>query len=168
MDSDAGGHHAGGLLNWLGLSTGLPVLVWLTSFLACFSFVGLAVQQVSEVVTGQPLHWAVACGAALVLGSVFNSFAALGLTRIFPEFESTAINAEALLRRRGIVLEGTARRGFPARAKVVDHHGQAHYVMVEPHNDIDEIAQGQTALLVRREGSVFFVLPDASTPFSSV
>jgi Protein of unknown function (DUF1449) len=60
------------------------------------------------------------------------------------------------------VLEGTARRGQPARAKVVDQFGQAHYVMVEPHDDDGVIAQGDTGLLVRREGSLFFVLPDST------
>jgi hypothetical protein len=35
--------------------------------------------------------------------------------------------------------------------------------MVEPHHDEDIIAQGETALLVRREGSTFFVLPDTHT-----
>jgi hypothetical protein len=33
--------------------------------------------------------------------------------------------------------------------------------MVEPHHDDHVIAQGETALLVRKEGAVFFVLPDA-------
>jgi hypothetical protein len=54
-------------------------------------------------------------------------------------------------------------RGSPPRtagpSKVIDRYGQAHYVMVEPHHDEDVIPQGETALLVRREGSLFFALP---------
>ena len=68
--------------------------------------------------------------------------------------------AEDLIMRRGVILEGAARRGHPARAKVLDQHKQAHYVMVEPHNDDDIIAQGETAMLVRKEGTIFFGLPD--------
>ncbi|MFD2135041.1 OB-fold-containig protein [Novosphingobium resinovorum] len=32
--------------------------------------------------------------------------------------------------------------------------------MVEPHDDADAIPSGETALLVRREGQVFFAVPD--------
>ena len=70
--------------------------------------------------------------------------------------------------RRGTILEGTARRGQPARAKVVDQHGQAHYVMVEPHNDSDVVAPGETALLVRRAGPTFFVVPDVSPSLRAI
>jgi hypothetical protein len=43
-----------------------------------------------------------------------------------------------------------------ARAKVIDGHGQAHYVMVEPHDTATELRTGDTVLLVRREGQTFF------------
>ncbi len=33
--------------------------------------------------------------------------------------------------------------------------------MVEPHDDADTIAQGETALLVRREGVIFYALPES-------
>jgi hypothetical protein len=109
------------------------------------------------------LHWGIAVAAALVVGLFANAFVAAGLSRIVPSYESTVINAADLLRHRGTVLEGTASRGHPARAKVVDAFGQAHYVMVEPHDDTDVIAPGETALLVRKEGPVFYVLPDVGT-----
>jgi hypothetical protein len=66
------------------------------------------------------------------------------------------------------VLEGTARRGYPARAKVIDQHGQAHYVMVEPHDDGDTVAQGETGLLVRQDGPLFFVLPETNKQLSII
>jgi hypothetical protein len=64
-----------------------------------------------------------------------------------------------------VILEGAARRGNPARAKVVYQHGQAHYVMVEPHYDDDVIGQGETALLVRKDHLIFFGLPDTDPTF---
>lgn len=153
---------AAGFLDWLGLGSQIPVLIWLTSLLACFSLVGVAIQQVATQVSGRPLHAAIAAGIALVIGAVLNSFVAAGFARILPTFESTAISRDELVRRRGTILEGEARRGFPARAKVIDQHRQVHYVMVEPHDDDAVIAQGETGLLVRREGSLFFFLPDAN------
>ncbi|MFA6114948.1 MAG: OB-fold-containig protein [Sphingomonas sp.] len=149
-----------GVLEWLGLGGGLPLLIWLTSLLCCFTIAGVAVQQIATGATGAPLHWGVASAIALATGGLANIFAARGLARILPGYESSVIDAGDLLRRRGTILEGTARRGFPARARIVDQHDQAHYVMVEPHDDADTIAQGETVLLVRREGVIFYALPE--------
>lgn len=150
------------VLGWLGLGDGLPILIWLTSLLGCFTLSGVVIQQVATGLLGGPLHWGIATGAAAVIGLILNIFAASGLARIMPGYESTVVSVEDLLMRRGTILEGTARRGHPARAKVVDQHGQAHYVMVEPHNDSDIVAPGETALLVRRAGPTFFVVPDVN------
>ncbi len=151
---------SGGVLDWLGLGGELPVLIWLTSLLGCFTLVGIAVQQVATALLGMPLHWSLAVGGAVVGGGLLNTLAANGLARLMPGFETTVISSTDLLGRRGTILEGTARRGQPARAKIVDHHGQAHFLMVEPHHDTDTIAQGELALLVRREGTLFYALPD--------
>jgi len=157
-----------GLLDWLGLGREIPVLIWLTSLLACFAFVGVAFQQVAVATIGMRLAWWLASGAALLLGAPLNTLVANGLMKIMPTFETTVITTDDLLARRGTVLEGTARRGSPARAKVVDQYGQAHFIMVEPHNDIDEIATGQSALIVRREGGLFFVLPDENARLQAI
>ena len=150
------------LLDWLGLGD-IPVLIWLTSLLACFTVLGIAIQQITGAALGAPISPGLASGGALLGGLALNTFVANGLARILPGLETTAITSDDLVRLRGTILEGAARRGQPARAKVVDHYGQAHYVMVEPHEDGDVIAKGETALLVRRDGSLFFALPDAST-----
>jgi hypothetical protein len=155
--------HGGSLLDWLGVGRGLPILIWLTSLLACFTLCGVALQQLVTATLGVPLHWSIASAGALATGGLLNRFAVAGLARVMPTFESTVISTDDLLMRRGTVLEGAARRGRPARAKVVDQHRQAHYIMVEPHHDGDVIAEGETALIVRKEGATFFVVPDTST-----
>jgi hypothetical protein len=168
-DIDAHGGDAGpDLLGWLGLGRGLPILVWLTSLLACFTVSGFAVQQIATGALGAPLHWGVASIAALAIGGFANVFVAYGLSRVFPSYESTVIDAEELLMHRGTVLEGSASRGHPARAKVMDRHGQAHYVMVEPHDEKDVLAQGETGLLVRKIGPVFFVQPDSDSTLRAI
>ena len=171
VDADAGLDRAdgsGGVLDWLGLGAGLPILIWLTSLLGCFTMVGVAVQQTSAAITGAPLSAGSAAGIALIVGGFINMFAARGLARIMPSYESTVISQGDFMRQRGTILEGVAKRGHPARAKIIDQHGQAHFVMVEPHHDTDVIAEGETALLVRRDGSIFFVLPDAPTALRPV
>jgi len=157
-----------GLLDWLGLGSELPILIWLTSLLGCFTVAGVAIQQVATAVAGAPLGWGLATGGALVAGVAANTLVANGLARILPGFETTVISTDELLRSRGVVLEGTARRGAPARAKVVDRHGQAHFVMIEPHDDADTIPAGTTALLVRRQGQLFFALPEDDRQLQSI
>ena len=47
-------------------------------------------------------------------------------------------------------------------------HGQTHYVMVEPTDEDIVLVAGATALLVRREGELFFGLPDANPLLATV
>jgi hypothetical protein len=75
-----------------------------------------------------------------------------------PRDETTAVTLDHLLRRDAVIQIGTARAGSPARAKVTDIHGQAHFVMVEPHDATSELKEGETVLLVRREGQAFFAV----------
>jgi len=171
LDLDADMHaeaDGGGVLDWLGFGHDLPILIWLTSLLGCFTLAGIAIQQGATALAGDPLHWALASGGALLAGIPLNTLAANGLARIMPGFETSVISTDDLLRRRGTILEGTARRGSPARAKVVDQHGQAHFVMVEPHHDTDAIASGETALIVRRDGTVFYALPEGDALLQSI
>ncbi|HEX8447412.1 MAG TPA: OB-fold-containig protein [Sphingomonas sp.] len=161
LDLDADGDvDLGSMLGWLGLGGELPILIWLTSLLGCFTLAGVAIQQAASALIGDPLAWPAAAGGAFLIGAMLNTLAANGLRRVMPGFETTVITTDDLLMHRGTILEGTARRGSPARAKVVDRHGQAHFIMVEPHADPDAISSGETALLVRREGRLFFAVPD--------
>jgi hypothetical protein len=161
VDFDAHGDVEGGtVLDWLGIGAGLPILIWLTALLGCFTISGIALQQITTMLSGTPFHPALASVGALLIGGAGNSFASRGLARIMPSYESSVISTDDLVMRRATILEGTARRGHPARAKVIDQHKQAHFIMVEPHNDDDVIRQGEIVTLVRRDGARFFVLPD--------
>ncbi|MBH1992142.1 MAG: DUF1449 family protein [Sphingomonadaceae bacterium] len=167
-DASAGEISAPSALDWLGLKHGLPILIWFTSLLGCLTIAGVAIQQIAEALMGASFHWGIASALALVVGGGMNRFTAGWLAQILPEYESSIIDTEDLVMRRGTVLEGSARRGHPARAKVIDQYGQAHYVMVEPHNEADIIGPGETALLVRRTGSLFFAQPEANTDFRPI
>lgn len=168
LDGDVGADGGSTLLDWLGLGEDIPILIWLTSLLACFTLAGVAIQQLTTAVLGFPLNWLIAALIAAVVGVALNTVAANGLMRIMPGFESTAVRSDDLVRLRGTVLEGSARRGVPARLKVLDQHGQAHVIMVEPHHDSDVIAAGESALIIRQEGQLFFVLPDENTLLRSL
>lgn len=166
-DSEIGGSNLV-LLDWLGIGSRLPLLIWITSFLGCFSVIGIMLQQTSTAFLGAPVNGFAAAAGALVLGLLANKFVSNGIARIFPAYESSVISTDDLVMRRGTILEGTARRNHPARAKVLDQHKQAHFIMVEPQYDSDTIGAGQTALLVRKEGNLFFGLPDVNTTLTPV
>jgi hypothetical protein len=143
------------LTTLLGLGR-VPLLIWLAALLFVFATIGVTGQMVLAGVLGAPLSagWAAlfAGGAALPL----NSLAMRPLAAILPRDETTAIDIDDLIRRDAEIQIGTARAGSPARAKVIDRHGQAHFVMVEPHDQTIELNAGDTVLLVRREGQTFF------------
>lgn len=168
LGTDIDGDASGGMLDWLGLGEDMPILIWLTSLLACFTLAGVAIQQVAGAVAGAGLPWWMASAGAIAAALPLNAVAANGLARIMPGFETSVVSVDDLVRLHGTVLEGTARRNTPARAKVVDQHGQAHVIMVEPHDASEAIGAGESVLIVRREGNLYFVLPDRNTLLRSI
>ncbi len=143
------------LTTLLGLGR-VPLLIWLAALLFVFACVGVIGQSLLTNLLGAPLSagWAAlaAGGAALPL----NSLAMRPLGAVIPKDETTAIDLDDLVRRDAEIQIGTARAGSPARAKVIDMHGQAHFIMVEPHDQTVTFTAGDTVLLVRREGPTFY------------
>ncbi len=157
----------GAVLLLLGLGR-VPLMVWLMVFLLLFTMIGLGIQQFATDLTGAPLYAG--------LAALFSGGASLPLTsglvrplgRLLPQDETTAVGIGSLVGRRGTITTGKAARGSPARTKVRDRFGHAHYVMLEPHEDASVIHQGDEVLLVRREGNMFFGMPLAERKLAPV
>jgi hypothetical protein len=160
MDADiADGLEASGFMDGFFSVLGIgrvPFLIWLSCLLFVFSLVGVLGQWVIGSVSGEPLG----AGLALVLAAAaalpLNGVLVRPLGRILPQDESSAVGLESLVRRDAVIQTGTSRAGSPARAKVKDAFGHPHFVMVEPHDEGAQLAEGETVLLVRREGELFF------------
>ena len=158
LDADADLHADGGdLLGWLGVGR-VPLLMLIVLLLALFGTIGLALQEGVVAVAGHPLSPWIAAPIAFVASLPLLGFCARGLARIMPGDETTAVSLDTLLGKRATVTVGTARRGSPAQARVRDVHGQSHYVMIEPNDDAHAVGEGETVLLVRREGNIFIGL----------
>lgn len=142
------------LLGWLGIGR-LPLLALIALFLTCFAVIGLLGQQAAHDLLGaMPSPWiAVPVAGAVALPA--TGVAAHILAPLMPRDHSTAIPLDHLVGSRARVVTGRAASGSPARARVEDHHGQAHYVMVEPDNAGQVLEEGETILLVRREEHLF-------------
>lgn len=150
----------GGIASLLGIGK-LPLVVWLSFFLAAFALLGLSIQHLVAGLFGAPFGAAAASGAALMAAVPANALVTDLVGRVWPKDETTAVPIEALLGKRGTISIGTARRGSPARAAVRDHFGQVHHVMVEPHADEDAFIEGDEVLLVHREGELFYAMGES-------
>ena len=155
LDSDLGiDLDDGGLLGWLGVGR-VPLLVLLVAFLAAFGVIGLAGQQIALTLTGHLLPAYGAIPGTLVAAVPATGLLARGLARVMPHDETTAFALDDLIRHAATITVGRAREGSPARARVVDPHGQPHHVLVEPNDPAAVFEEGDTVLLVRREGDRF-------------
>jgi hypothetical protein len=161
-ESDVGA----GLASLLGIGR-LPLLAWLSLLLAVFALSGLTLQQMLEGMIGHMLPALLAGGLTLLGALPLTGLLSRPLARIWPKDETTAIDIEALLARRGRIEIGSASRSNPARAMVRDQTGQMHLVMVEPHEDGTIFRQGDEILLVRREGELFYAIA-CDPPFLTV
>lgn len=152
----------GNLLGWLGFGA-VPLLVLIVIFLALFGLIGLIGQRMAVEILGAPLQpWVAATGSALATVPLLG-MTARAAARILPQDHTTAVGRDTLVGKRATVTVGTARIGQPARAIVRDEHGQAHHVMVEPFSEGTQASQGQSLLLVRREGELFIGLAEGET-----
>lgn len=160
MDADiADGLEASGFLEGFFSLIGLgrvPFLIWLSSLLLVFSFTGVVGQWIIGSVTGAPLGAGLAALLAVGAALPLNGLLTRPLAMLLPEDETTAVGLQSLVRRDAVIQTGTARTASPARAQVKDAFGHPHFVMVEPHDPDAELAEGETVLLVRREGQLFF------------
>jgi len=141
-------------LGWLGLGR-LPLLMLLAIFLALFGMIGLIGQHLLLDFAGAMLSPLIAAPAAFLASLPLTGFAARSLAPLLPRDQSSAVPLDALTGSFARIVTGVARSGSPARARVEDVYGQAHYVMVEPDNAGQTLEEGETILLVRREDHVF-------------
>jgi membrane protein implicated in regulation of membrane protease activity len=153
-------------LDWLNIGR-LPVLIVLVVFLAVFGLAGLLVQAGALMLAGGLLPWFAALPAAVVAAVPTTRLLSTGLARVLPRDETTAVDIDTLLGRRARIVIGTAQRGNPARARVEDVFGQAHFVMVEP---VDDSSFGvQTLLLLTaRHGDIFHAIEIEPDIFSQL
>ncbi|QUL37138.1 YqiJ family protein [Erythrobacter sp. JK5] len=156
-DAISGGGFIAGLLSLIGLGK-VPLLVWLTLFLVVYAAIGVSGQALAINLTGGPLHTGLA-GVLAAIGTLpVTGIVARPVGALLPKDETSAVGLDSLIRRDAEVQIGTARAGSPARSKVIDRHGHPHFVMVEPNDPNAILAEGETVLLVRREGERFFAV----------
>ena len=154
LDADSGHAGPGALLVWLKLDE-LPLLMVLIVFLTLFGLIGLGIQTVVADATGAPWPLGIAVLATLVALVLPLRWLLVGLARVMPGDETEAVARADLVGLSGSIVLGTARRGSPAQAKVRNTLGQTHYVMVEPEQDGEAFAAGETIVLTVCRANLF-------------
>lgn len=155
IHADVGGAGVvGGMLSFFGWGQ-LPLMILLVLFLLVFGLIGFAGQQFIQSLTGGLLPTILAAPGAALVALPLTGLLSRPLSKIIPKDETTAVSIDDLTGRRAIIDIGTAKTGYPARAKVKDRHGHSHSLMVEPDNEDDIFNTGEEVLLVRREDDIF-------------
>jgi membrane protein implicated in regulation of membrane protease activity len=145
---------ADGVLGWLHVGK-VPILVLLILFLSGFAIAGYVLQASAQSLGGLLLPAWLACLPACLAGVSTVKGVGSVLAKVMPQDESSAVSEQSLIGRPGVVIQGIARDGMAAQAKVRDSHGRAHYVMVEPDLSEETFAEGSDILLVKKIGARF-------------
>jgi len=139
---------SGGALHALGLGR-VPFMIWFAALLVGFGLTGQALQMAATAVLGAAAPLWLAVPIAGIAGFSFARASSGLLSRLLPRTETEALSERSFGRRRGIITQGTARRGAPAEVRVTDRYGNAHYLRAEPLRDSEEITSGSEVLVLR-------------------
>jgi hypothetical protein len=145
--------HLDGLADsWLGwLHVGkVPALVLLILLLTAFALCGLAINALSLGLLGFYPAPALSCAGAFVCALPVVRATGNGIARLIPRDESSAVSLSSLVGHVALVVNGTARLGYPAQARVTTGQGQTFYVHVEPDDEGLTFVAGDSVLLIKQ------------------
>lgn len=143
------------LLGWLYVGR-VPMLALIVLFLASFAIAGFALNMVANATVGVWLTPLISVPAALFVALPVVRVLGAGLARLIPTDQTYAVSFDSLVGRVATIVSGTARKGYPAQARVANEHGQNLYVMVEPDAEGMTFQSGERVLLTKQiSGSRF-------------
>ena len=146
-----------GALNWLGFRQ-IPLSIWLILAGLCFGMGGFGIQALSQKLTGALFPAILAAFLAFCATIPAIKIVTTVLRPVLPRDETSAVSLVSLVGREAIINIGTARKGFPAEARVVDEWGKTHYVLVEPEAENVQFPAGSSVLLVAKRDHIFTAL----------
>lgn len=136
------------LLGWLYVGR-VPLLVLIVLFLAGFAITGFALNMVAHRMIGTWVPVAFSVPAAFLATLPIVRILGAGLARVIPQDQTYAVSFDSLVGRVATIVNGTARQGYPAQARVPNEHGQNIYIMVEPETEGITFQSGERVLLTR-------------------
>lgn len=145
-------------LGWLHIGK-VPILVLLVILLTAFAIIGYILNALVYGTLGFYPPVPVSAVAAFLGALPVVRMSGETIARLIPRDETTAVGFESLVGRVAVVVNGTARAGYPAEARVKNEHGQTLYVRVEPDGEGLQLGAGESVLLVKQiAGSRFLAI----------
>jgi membrane protein implicated in regulation of membrane protease activity len=141
------------LLGWINVGR-VPMLMLLVVFLLLFGTVGLFLQYITGMFLGQLLMGVL----TLLLSLYLLRYVSIGLSKVLPSDESSAVSKKSLVGQVATITIGEAKKEKPAEAKVKDVYNKTHYLMVEPENEHEVFVKGDKVLIIGQNGSRFKVV----------
>lgn len=142
------------LLGWLRVGQ-IPAFALLVAFLTIYGLTGYGVQMVFSQLFGTLLPAVIAGLVVFFLSLPLVRICGGALAKVIPKDETYAVSEDSFIGRAAVITLGKAIKGKPASARLQDHYGTTHYVMVEPDQENEEFTQGDQVLLISRSGSLF-------------
>lgn len=143
-----------GSFSWLGFGS-MPMLIWLVVFFGGWSMYGFILQSLTHEYFGIVLSWAIAIPVTLMINLPGVSIACRVLKPLIPRNESYAISVTDLIGLTATIVIGTASKGHPTEAKVVDQHGATQYILIEPENLNEIFNQADLILISELQGHIY-------------
>lgn len=147
--------------SWLGwLHVGkVPILVLLVILLTAFALIGYVLNALVHETLGFYPPAPVSAVAAFLGALPVVRVSGDAIARLIPRDETSAVSFESLVGRIAVIVNGTARVGYPAEARVKNEHGQTLYVRVEPDSENLQLGPGESVLLIKQiAGSRFLAI----------
>lgn len=141
----------------------VPALIILVIFLTGFGLAGFVLQGLVQSVSGLLLPGVLASAGAFAGALPFTRAAALGLSKVMPRDESDAVSRQSFVGKPAVVVQGHAKGGLPAQARLKDGTGQSHYLLVEPDVENEVLEQGTNIIIVRQKGAHFTAIRNTNT-----
>jgi hypothetical protein len=149
--------HADSGLGWLHLGR-VPVLVLLVLFLTAFAMAGFTCNAVAYNVLGSYPASILSATLAFLSALLVVRRCGSALARIIPSDESSAITLDTLVGHVAVIINGTARKNYPAQARVTTEKGQTFYIRVEPESENEQFVLNDSVLLVQQISGTRFLV----------
>lgn len=149
------------VLGWLKAGK-VPALIYFVILIFIFSMFGLMSQSFVKNIIGHYLPGWIAVWPALFVALFTARGACALLGKVVIKDETSAINIQSFVGKIAVIINGTAKKNLPARAKLIDIYGTKHYINVIPDED-KEYPRGTQILIVEQvKGSTFKVIENTN------
>ncbi len=154
IDVDFGDSLAGALMSWVNPGR-VPLLVLIIAFLAAFSATGFALQSflLAQEIN---LPTAIVAICAATIAVPLSKLASRGVAAIIPRDETYAVSLDMLVGRHAVVTLGPLDQGSAGRVRVLDNHGNWHFLPTKAAQGQADIPTNAKVVLVDRDGATFF------------